>query len=363
MTEQILIVGTGLIGGSVGLALHRDTDTRVIGFDSDAGNAERARDMGAVDEVVGDPSAGAEHADVVVIATPVGEILGAIGAVAKTAQPGTVVTDVGSTKSAIVAQALGVLGPDRPFVGGHPMAGTEGEGIGAARGDLFDGALWILTPTEATDSAAFRRVNALAGGLGARTLALDPDAHDQLVARVSHLPYAIATALMALAGEDGDTRVFDAAAGSFRDVTRTAGSNPRIWHDILATNRLAVGAEIARMVSKLETMRSALEAGDIGVVDDLISTAREARRRLPLKGERTPADPITVEVHIPDRPGVLADVTTALGRGGVNIEDVWMDHTPAGGTLRITVDGRSNATKAIDLLGTYDFHATVLEDE
>jgi prephenate dehydrogenase len=363
MTERILIVGTGLVGGSIGLALRRSGDAHVMGFDADMSNAKRARDDGALDEVVDDPASGAENADIIVLAPPVGEILSAVGEVARTARPGTVVTDVGSTKGTIVVEAERLLGPERPFVGGHPMAGTEGEGIAAARADLFDGALWILTPTEATEPSAFRRVNAFATSLGARTLALDPDAHDRLVARVSHLPYAIATALMAVVSEDSDARVFDAAAGSFRDVTRTAGTNPRIWHDILSTNRAAVGREIERMVAKLETMRTALDAGDLDAVDALIATARDARKRLPIKGERTPADPVTVEVLIPDRTGVIADVTTALGEGGVNIEDLWMDHSAVGGTLLITVDGRTNAAKAIELLSARDFRAALLVEE
>jgi len=363
LTERILIVGTGLVGGSIGLALHRGGDSHVIGFDADPANAHSAHEAGALDEIVAGVAAGAESADVVVLAPPVGEILGAVAEVARTARPGTVVTDVGSTKGTIVAKAEELLGAERPFVGGHPMAGTEGEGIGAARADLFDGALWILTPTGATESSAYRRVNAFVTGLGARTLALDPDAHDRLVARVSHLPYAIATALMAVASEDDDGRVFEAAAGSFRDVTRTAGTNPRIWHDIFSTNRAAVGREIERMVHQLETLRSALERGDLDSVDALIATARAARKRLPIKGERTPAHPINVEVYIPDRAGVIAEVTTALGEGGVNIEDLWMDHSAAGGMLLITVDGRVNADKVIELLTARAYRVTVVEDE
>jgi len=362
MTERILVVGTGLIGGSLGLALRRTGAGHVVGFDADPATAGRALDAGALDEVTADVATGSENADVVILAAPVGEILRAASEVASRARPGTVVTDVGSTKETIVAQAERLLGSDRPFVGGHPMAGTEGEGIAAARADLFEGALWILTPTRATDSSAYRRVNTLVTGLGARTLALEPRTHDELVARVSHLPYTIATALMALAVEQGDSRVFDVAAGAFRDVTRTAGTNPRIWHDIFATNAGAVAGEITRLVHVLDSVRSALEAGDLAAVDDVIARAREARKRLPMKGERTPATPVTVEVLIPDRQGVLAEVMTALGEGGINIEDLWMDHTPAGGTLLVVVDGSSIATKSIGLLVARGYRAAILEE-
>jgi prephenate dehydrogenase len=363
LTERIVIVGTGLVGGSIGLALRRVRDAHVIGVDAVVRSAEQAREGGALDEVAASVAEAAERADMVVLATPVGEILATVAEISRTARPGTVVTDVGSTKGTIVTEAEKVLGPERPFVGGHPMAGTEGEGIAAARADLFDGALWILTPTSSTEPSAYQRVNAFVTSLGARTLALDPDAHDRLVARVSHLPYTIATALMAVAAEERDARVFEAAAGSFRDVTRTAGSNPRIWHDILSTNRSAVGVEIGRMIAKLETMRDALARGDLDVVDSLIASARDARRRLPIKGERTPASPVTVEVYIPDRAGVIADVTTALGEAGINIEDLTMDHSAAGGLLLITVDGRVNADRAAGVLSARGYRATVLQDE
>lgn len=362
MSERILIVGTGLIGGSIGLGLRRTGTGYVVGYDADASKAGEARRTGALDEVARELGPATAEADVVVVATPVGHILEVVEIASAHARAGAVVTDVGSTKATIVDEAERLLGPDRAFVGGHPMAGTEGEGIAAAREDLFDGALWILTPTERTDSTAYRRVNALVGSLGAKTLALDPAEHDSLVARVSHLPYAVATALMVLTGEGGDPRVFRAAAGSFRDITRTAGSNPRIWHDIFATNARSVAHELGELIAKLESFRSALADGDLEAVDELISSARTARRRLPLKGEREPSEPWTVEVHIPDRAGVLAEVTTTIGEGGINIEDVWMEHTAAGGILGLVVDGRDNASKVLELLAAKGFRAGVREE-
>lgn len=362
MTDRILIVGTGLIGGSIGLGLRRAGGGHVVGYDADPFKAEQAVGCGALDEVARDLSVGMAEGDIIVVATPVGQILDVVKAASKGARAGAIVTDVGSTKATIVRGAERLLGPERPFVGGHPMAGSEGEGISAAREDLFDGALWILTPTDRTDSDAYRRINSLAGSLGAKTLALDPSEHDGLVARVSHLPYAVGTALMALAGEGGDPRVFRAAAGSFRDITRTAGSNPRIWHDILATNATAVASELAGLIVKLDSFRTALAGGDLDEVDSLISSARAARRRLPLKGEREPAEPVSVEVHIPDRAGVLADVTTTIGEGGINIEDVWMEHTPAGGILGLVLDGRATAARAVELLASKGFRANLLEE-
>ncbi len=361
MNKRVLIVGTGLVGGSVGLAL-RAAGYAVSGYDSSSEVSLQAVDEGAIDASASSLEEGVTSSDVVFVATPVGEVLPTIEALAKVAPAGTVITDVGSTKARIVAEAERLLGPDRPFIGGHPMAGTEGEGIASARADLFTGALWILTPTSATDSDAYRSVNTLVGAVGARTLALDPDEHDRLVALVSHLPYAIATVLMAIAGDEGDPRVFRTAAGSFRDVTRTAGSNPRIWRDIFATNRDAVLREIDQFAAGLTRLRTAIDGGSWDDFDAIVHSAREARKRFPAKGERAPVDPVTVEVAIPDRAGVLAEITTALGTGGINIEDIFVDHTPSGGVLRLLVDGHDVAAEAAHLLARHGFRTTIVEE-
>ena len=362
MTVRVLIVGTGLIGGSIGLALRKSGGTTVVGVDASASNAEAALAAGAVDEIASDVQAGAADADVVIVATPVGEILRTVEVLSASVRDGTIVTDVGSTKATIVTEAERLLGPRRAFVGGHPMAGTEGEGIASARPDLFDGALWILSPTAATDPDAYRQINLLVSKLGAQTLALEPHEHDRLVALVSHLPYAIATALMATAANEGDPRLFRAAAGSFRDVTRTAGSNPRVWRDIFTTNADAVLREIDQFSTSLSALRDAIAEQRWGDFDALVGSARDARRRLPVKGERAPVDPVTIEVAILDRAGALADVTTAVGEGGINIEDLWVDHTPAGGVLKLLVDGHDTAAKAAELLARKGFRTTMVEE-
>ncbi len=345
------------------MAARSSSSSFVIGYDVTAGNAESARDVGALDEAVTDLPSGVASADLIVVATPVGEIPATIAEIAKHAADGTVVTDVGSTKGTIVAEAERVLGPRRPFVGGHPMAGTEGEGVSSARADLFEDALWILTPTKATDSDAYRSVNTLVTSMGARTLALEPDEHDRLVALVSHLPYAIATALMALAGDDGDPRLFQAAAGSFRDVTRTAGSSPHVWRDIFATNRDAVLRELDGFTARLGELRSAVADERWDDLDVIVEAARTARKRFPAKGERAPVDPVVVEVSIPDRAGVLAEITTAMGEGGINIEDLWVDHTSSGGVLRVLLDGQTTAQRAAELLGSKGFRTTVVTEQ
>lgn len=342
MGERVVVVGTGLIGGSIGLALRRATDAELIAVDADPRSARRAVEVGAAHEAA-DLETACAGAALVVVATPVAAIVPTVGAVARVAAPHAVVTDVGSTKGPVVAEAERLL---PGFVGGHPMAGSELEGVDAARADLFEGALWILTPTPHTDAGAYRRVNALVGAAGARALALDAEAHDRLVALVSHLPYAIATTLMELAGSHGDERVFRAAAGSFRDMTRTAGSNPRIWRDILAANRDALLQELDAFSGRLTAFRDALAASDWDALDGFVARARETRARLPLKGERGVAAPWLLEVPVLDRAGVLAEITTAMGALGINIEDLSMEHSATGGVVHLVVDGGQAADRA-----------------
>lgn len=360
MGRHVLVVGCGLIGGSIGLALRAGGRSRVSGYDLSSGTVARAQELGAVDDTYTDLAAGCASADLVVIATPVGQILPTVERVAAAARDGAVVTDVGSTKEPITDPAEALLAPSRHFVGGHPMAGSEREGIDAARADLFHGALWILTPTTTTDPHAYRTVHAVVQSLGARTLAMEPAEHDKLVALISHLPYALATSLMALATGHADDRVFAAAAGSFRDVTRTAGSNPDVWRDILSANRQAVLDQIDAFSSELHTFRDALDRQDWPVVEAAILRARDGRRKLPLKGDRGPGDPVTLEIPVPDRAGVLAEITTALGALGINIEDLRVEHAGAGGVVQVVLD-RADVRPAATMLADRGYRVIEFE--
>ena len=219
------IVGTGLIGGSIGLGLRR-SGWHVTGADLDPaqrGAGPRARRLDAIGI---DPDA-----EITFVAVPVGSVVGAArGALAR----GGVVTDVGSVKAPVV-DAL----DDPRFVGGHPMAGSEQLGVDGARADLFSGAVWVLTPTPSTDPSAHATVHSVVRALGAEVLTLAPAEHDALVAMVSHVPHLTAASLMGLAAERSTEHqaLLRLAAGGFRDMTRIAAGDPRIWPDICAENR------------------------------------------------------------------------------------------------------------------------------
>src|SRR5437763_7482962 len=240
------IVGTGLIGGSLGLAL-RAQGWHVAGTDRDPGRAALALEIGALDEVSETPSS---EADITFVATPVGAVA---DEARRALAGGGVVTDVGGVKAAIVAA---VANPG--FVGGHPMAGSEQEGVEGADGSLFEGATWVLTPTDDTDAGAYAMVRSAVSSIGADVVALRPEDHDVLVALVSHVPHLTAAALMRLAatGAEEHAALLRLAAGGFRDMTRVAAGHPGIWPDICVENRDAILGGIDGLQEALARMRS-----------------------------------------------------------------------------------------------------------
>ena len=322
------IVGTGLIGGSIGLAL-RQRGWHVTGQDADGARAERARTIGALDAVGVD-----DAAEITFVATPVGAI--AERAAAALAAGRGLVTDVGSVKGSIV-DAL----DDPRFVGGHPMAGSEQEGVDGADPALFEGAVWVLTPTAVTDDGAYAAVRTVVSSLGAEVVALSPAQHDALVAVVSHVPHLTAATLMRLADERAEEHaaLLRLAAGGFRDMTRIAAGHPGIWPDICGENRSAIVEVLDRLVDALRDMRDVVAKDDREGLLAVLERARAARVNLPARFSR-PADLTELRVPVPDRPGVLADVTTLATELDVNIVDLEIAHSSEGarGVLILVVE-------------------------
>jgi prephenate dehydrogenase len=330
--RRAAVIGTGLIGGSIGLAL-RSRGWHVTGSDAVPGRAGRALELGAIDAVGGDP-----EAEVTFIATPVSEVVVAARTVLTDGGrgPSRVVTDVGGVKGPIVAAV-----DDPRFVGGHPMAGSEQEGIDGADPELFAGATWVLTPTDSTDPDAFMRLRAVVTSLGADVVAVPPERHDDLVAVVSHVPHLAAAALMGLASEEAEHHgaLLRLAAGGFRDMTRVAAGHPGIWPDICAENAAAIVTALDHLATDLSKVRDVVASGDRAALIGILERAREARRNLPARLSR-PEDLVEIRVPVPDRPGVLAEVTTLAGELGVNIEDLEIAHSVEGdrGVLVMVVD-------------------------
>jgi prephenate dehydrogenase len=325
---RAVVVGTGLVGGSIGMRLRR-LGWHVTGRDRDLTRAARALALGALD-AVGDDA----EAAVTFVATPVRAVAEQARAVLAAGRG--LVTDVGSVKASIVDAVA-----DARFVGGHPMAGSEQEGIEGATADLFEGASWVLTPTAGTDASAYSQVRQIIGTLGAEVVALPPERHDVLVAIVSHVPHLTAATLMRLADTRSEEHraLLRLAAGGFRDMTRIASGHPGIWPDICSDNRAAIIDVLDDLTAALGRMREIVAADDRRGLLDALERARAARVNLPAR-LRTADDLREVRVPVPDRPGVLADVTTLATDLDVNIVDLEIAHSTEGaqGVLILLVE-------------------------
>jgi len=274
-TGTVVIVGVGLIGGSVGLALRdRGRALRVVGVGRDPGRLDEALRLGAIDEGTTDLARASAGADVVVVCTPVDRIAADVVRAAGSSPAEALVTDAGSTKRAIVAAVESEAVAAGKFVAAHPIAGSERRGVEHARADLFEGRACILTPTSRTPAGRLDRARAFWAGLGCRTSEVDPAAHDEALARTSHLPHALAAALAAVVGPD----LVPMAAGAYRDGTRVAGADASIWAPIFLENRRGVLDALDAFDAALGAFRAALDAGDEAGIRAWWEDARRNRR-------------------------------------------------------------------------------------
>jgi prephenate dehydrogenase len=317
-TRTATVVGVGLIGGSVGMAL-RQAGWLVTGVDVDADRLSAAIEAGAIDEI-GELG----ECDLAVVATPVNAVAGVARAALDAGA--AVVTDVGSVKAPVAAEV-----DDPRFVPGHPMAGSEQDGLAGASADMFSGATWVLCPSDGTDDAAFAEVRGVVASLGAQVIVMPPDRHDTLVAVVSHVPHLTAATLMRLAdGRAEEHRsLLRLAAGGFRDMTRIAAGHPAIWPDICAQNQSAITDVLDELITELTSLRAVVAEGDNAVLLSHLEAARRARRNLPTTVAVAEA---MSEVRVPvlDRQGELASIATLAADLDVNIYDLEIAHSAEG---------------------------------
>ena len=348
--ERIAVVGTGLVGTSVALAAKRAGVKTVAGFDADSATLREAGSRGAFDMQAAALADALRGAELVVVAVPVGAVVETTLAVLAAADPGATVTDVASTKRALAAAIA-----DPRYVPGHPVAGGETGGPARAAADLFDGATWFLTPLPTTDAARLAGVERFVTALGARAVRQNAEEHDRLLALTSHLPHALANLLMArvAAAAAGDEAPLEHAGASLRDMTRIAGANPAVWIDIFVENGDLIADVLEAYGTDLEAVERALREGDRAFFERAIAAAAETRSRMLAHAYRTEATQINrIRIRVPDRPGVLAQITQILGAAGINIEDFELRHVSPeyGGVLVILVNGSDPANRARALL-------------
>lgn len=354
--KQVTIVGLGLMGGSVGLALMRqEAATRIVGVDLDVAALEQGQAIGAIHWGTTSLADGVADARLVILAAPVGELLAVGRAVSAYLSPGCVVTDLGSTKEQLVNQLETVLLPAIDYLGGHPMAGSERCGIAGAKADLFADAFYVLTPTERTSTRALEQVENMVRILGARAIVMSPRDHDLMAAAVSHLPHLVAAALVNTVGKLAQSRpqILSLAAGGFRDTTRIAASSPEIWRDIFLTNRELLLPLIQGFRQALAELEDTVAAGDRTALEQKLEAARHVRQNLPVGLQGLLPSSYEVVVTVSDQPGVIGTIGQELGQLGINICDIEIlrIREGEGGTIRLGFDSQAEADLAIEKLG------------
>jgi prephenate dehydrogenase len=357
--SRITIVGVGLIGGSLGLALKRRYGSQVFITGSDRpGVLGRAKSRGAIDRVSDSLPRAVNKAELVILAAPPKVIVELLPRIARLVTSDVIVTDVGSVKREIVDEARRVF-PRNNFIGGHPMAGVENSGIEAAHPLLFENAVYVLTPLPRTPQEKLQRLIRLFSDLGARVVLLDARTHDAVASAVSHLPQLAAVALMNVAGRLHPTssQHLSLAAGGFRDLTRIASSSFEIWQHILPMNAAEIRRSLSLFVEELQSYGRQLERRGLGSLPKKFAEARELRNQIPKSMKGFVAPLAELYVFVEDKPGMLARLTTALHEAKINIKDIELMkiREGTGGTFRVSFESEELANQAEGVLRRVGF--------
>ncbi len=351
--DAIAVVGVGLIGGSLGLALKGlGIGSHIVGI-SRQETLDAAFELDVIDAGYRyeDLESGIRDAALVFLCTPIVRILDMLPEVLGAARQDALVTDVGSTKHAIVSTATAHARDDAHFVGGHPMAGSEHRGVSAADPFLFQNAIYVLTPSPDTPDIVVEKLARLVRAFGARPMKMTPREHDRAAAAVSHLPQMMATSLVSMVGRmtEDEGLPIQMAAGGFRDLTRIASSPYEMWRDICHTNAAPIREMIDLYMESLSAIRSAVDRARL---EQAFAYANRIRGQIPKdsKGFLHPLYEILLLAE--DRPGVIAHVARTLSAENININDIEVLNVREGegGTIRMGFDSRSCAERAVDVL-------------
>lgn len=355
MANRIAILGLGMVGGSLGLALTH-AGLEVAGYDRDPGTMEKALQMGAVNRT-GSLIELAEWADVLFLCTPISTIPNLAQQVARYCRPGCLLTDVGSTKQNIV-QVLDSLAVDGiRGIGGHPMAGSERQGITGADRYLFENAIYILTPGKNTSEDAVAEMRTLLSHTGAHIITMDAETHDRLAASVSHLPHLVASALVNMI--KGQDEALALAASGFRDTTRVASGDPELWTEILLSNRRLLAGQLESFIDRLGYLKAMLEGEKYREMLEFLATSRDIREAMPSKRKGLAPTEQELICIVPDEPGIIGALGSYLGEKGINIADIEILRVREGdgGTIRIGLSREEDGPNAVATLLSHGIKA------
>lgn len=356
MNERVVILGVGLIGGSLALGFKEHTNCTVIGYDVNEEPLAIAQQMGAIDEMTLNLSEVVHDADIIIIALPVEQIKQMIIHLSHLSlKEGCIISDVGSTKSEIMHTAKCLNKQKVSFIGGHPMAGSHRSGIQAARSRLFENAFYVLTPDPDTPLIAVQRLSQLLHrATKAEFVIMDPFFHDQIVGAISHLPHIIAAGLVNQVGNynEGNEWFHRLAAGGFRDLTRIGASHPAMWRDILLSNRDQLITLMDDWIQQMRWIQQAIKKSDREAIETFFERSRALRTSLPERGKKGLLPNFYhIMLDIPDQPGEILAVISILGRANINLANVEVleNREEVHGVLKLTFKEEDEYRRAIQV--------------
>ncbi|WP_339250000.1 prephenate dehydrogenase [Sporosarcina sp. FSL W8-0480] len=369
MTKNVAIVGLGLIGGSLGLALKRNKqEIHIIGFDRSYATADEAYRRGIIDTIAPSAKSACEKADFIIFATPVNTTAVLLEEASLWEfKDGVIISDTGSTKKPIMEAAKILTEKGLTFIGGHPMAGSHKSGITAAKEHLFENAYYILTPDENASSVQIDELSNLLKPTKGKVVVLNAEEHDRMTAIVSHFPHIIASSLVGRLADQEKQQPFvkNLAAGGFRDLTRIASADPTMWRDITMQNRDELLTQIDGWLQEMESIRTLIDENDPDLIFRFFEEAKKFRDRLPStsEGALQGALYMTFDLHIdvPDHPGVISEITKILADEQISITNIRIveTRTDVYGILVISfqnADDRKAARAVLSRTTDYSMH-------
>jgi prephenate dehydrogenase len=363
--KNITVIGLGLIGGSLALSLKNLNKNFVItGYDIEEESMNIAKYRNIINNIAGNYREAVLNADLIIIATPISNIIEVMTNIKGYLKKNVIITDVGSAKEKIVEKADKILPKNSFFIGGHPMAGSENAGVLSATPDLFRNAFYILTPTRATISEPLVTLHSLFTGIGAKVITMNPKEHDINVALISHLPHVLSTSLVDMIDDkQRDLKnLFKLCAGGFRDMTRIAAANTKMWLDISLENRDELIESIDSYMEYLKNFKDNLKKGNSSFIKKHYIKAQKARINLPKYVEKDISKLYELRVSIPDKAGVLSEITLAISSHGINIEDISIFHSTefsGGGILKVLIQGEDAVKTAKNAVEKSGYEASI----
>lgn len=324
MKLNVTIIGLGLIGGSLGLALKRDPEVQVTGYDRSFSTLDQAFRRGIIDTIATSIENACEQADVIIFATPVNTTVALMQQAAEwLVKEDVIMTDTGSTKGPIMEAAEVLLERGLTFIGGHPMAGSHKSGVTAAKGHLFENAYYILTPDSRTDNAKVECLRQLLAPTKGKVVVLEAEEHDRMTAIVSHFPHLIASSLVGrLSAQQQQPFVNKLAAGGFRDLTRIASADPVMWRDITTQNRVELLKQLDGWLEEMGNVRAMLTSNDPAEIYDYFAEAKKYRDDLPITSQGAFYTTFDLHIDIPDHPGIISEITKILADERISLTNI-----------------------------------------